>query len=109
MNVNEYNNKCRIDEKHLIEILKKFLNQLKSMPNLFASSTSKNVAYKNHEINKDDEVIYNKTVKQLLKTMNSVAKILSEDPLFKEEELHDFMTIKRITEYILTKKKRIKN
>jgi hypothetical protein len=102
MVVNETNNKYLFEEEQLIETLKKILNKLKSIPKLFKSNTSQNIIDENCEINEPN--IYKQNVENLLNTMNNIANILSEDPLFKEEEFYDFMDIKRITKYILTKK-----
>jgi hypothetical protein len=98
-------NKYFFDEKPLIEALKKFLDQI--IPKFFKNNTSVNIVDEKHEINNQNEDNnYGQNVENLLNTMNDIANILSEDPLFKEDEFYDFMHIQRITEHILKTKKR---
>jgi hypothetical protein len=102
MNITEHN-KHLFDEEELMDTLKKFLNKLLSISNLFKSNTAPIIINKNHESNKQDS--YDIYKQNIIKTMNNIANILSEDPLFKEDEFYDFMNIQTITEDVLETKK----
>ena len=68
------------------------------------------IAYLKKELRKIKEEIllkriqkreYEKEVKIILSTMEKIARLLEENPLFKEKEFYDFLNMQHMSEYIL--------